>query len=80
MVSFNLSAMVRTKIDEYGDGPLRCAQVAKRLVMFALRQLRERFAFDDDIAHWRLYDQVYLQVRFEGFAHEGRMDGTPAPS
>ena len=74
MIPLNLSAMVRTKIDEYGDGPLRCAQIAKRLIMFALRQLRERFALDDDIAHWRVYDQVHLQIGFKRFAHEGRME------
>ncbi len=65
--------MVRTKIDQYRNRPLRGTQIAKSLIMLTLRQLRQRFAFNNNIPHRGLNDQVHLQVRFEGLAHEEGM-------
>lgn len=65
MVTLNLSAMIRSKINQNGYRVLRGSQIAKSLVMLPLGELGDGFAFNDDLADRCVHDEIHLEVRLQ---------------
>jgi len=73
MVTLNLSAMVRSKINQNGYRVLRGSQVTKSLVMLPLGELGDGFTLNDDLANRCVDDEIHLEVRLQRLAHEEGM-------
>ena len=53
VVTFDASLGRRTEVHQQRDRPTCGTEITKRLVVFAFRELGERFALHDDVAHLR---------------------------
>ena len=51
VVTFDASLGRRTEVNQQRDRPTSSTEITERLVVFAFRELGERFALHDDVAH-----------------------------